>query len=376
MDGVLHLIHSPKVGGVEAAAAHLREHCTAVHYELAALAPAPGRAPAPSRAPASARAGSPSGVSPVPGTDFCGSGLNDPRSAVAFWRYARAHRPRVLVTSLWRSVLVGLLSRPFLPGTRWVVYLHNSRWTSPVDRLVHAVALRRADAVFCDSRAALQALVPTTVARRVPVHIVRPSARPADGEAGNGAALPIGAAPAPDAVIRLLFWGRIAHQKRLDRAVRLLAALEAQQPGGATLTVIGPDEGEQAALEQLAKQLGVAALLTWHGAQDWEQIRLHAAASTFFVQLSEYEGLAMAVAEAMALGLVPVVTPVGEIPHRTHDGIDAVHAHPPLAVLAAQLREIAQDPERHHRMSAAAAAVAVPDFVEEFTRACEEVAAR
>lgn len=354
---VLHLIHSAKVGGVEAAAAHLREHCTGLEYELAALA----------QAPTGGKAGS----------DFCGRGLNDPRSAIGFWRFARARRPRVLVTSLWRSVLVGMLGRPFLPATRWVVYLHNTRWSNPLDRAVHHLALRRADAVFCDSQAACAALVPASVARRTPVHIVRPTARPTDGDGGNGAHVPIGAAPTTQqGVIHLLFWGRIARQKRLDRALRLLAAMESLHPGGATLTVIGPDEGEQEGLEHLARALSISALLTWTGPLGWEQIRAHAAGATFFVQLSDHEGLAMAVAEAMALGLVPVVTPVGEIPHRTHDGIDAVHAHPPLAVLAALLHDIAEDPTRHARMSLAAAAVEVPDFVDEFTRACEEVAAR
>ena len=36
---------------------------------------------------------------------------------------------------------------------------------------------------------------------------------------------------------------------------------------------------------------------------------------THFIQLSEREGLAISVIEAMQLGLVPVVTPVGEIPN-------------------------------------------------------------
>ncbi len=357
---VLHLIHRPKVGGVEAAAAHLRELCTDLPYELAALGPAVG-----------------DGSEHGPGAtllDFRGRGLDDPRSAVAFLRHARSRRPRVLVTSLWRSVLVGLLCRPLLPGTRWVVYLHNSRWTSPVDRLVHTLALRRADAVFCDSRAAQEALVPERLARRIPVHVVRPTARPA----GQATAADPGPAPTPvadDRSIRLLFWGRIARQKRLDRAIGLLAALEAQHPGSSRLEVIGPDEGPQVELEQLASALGVSDLITWHGPLDWEQIREHAARATCFVQLSDYEGLAMAVSEAMQMGLVPVVTPVGEIPHRTRDGVDAVHARPPLTELARRLHEMTEDPQRWRRLSRAAARVEVPDFVEEFTRACREVAA-
>ncbi|MCT1385836.1 glycosyltransferase family 4 protein, partial [Brachybacterium sp. p3-SID1565] len=337
----------------------------------------------------------------APALDHVGHGVNDPRSAMGFVRWARGRRPDVLVASLWRSVLVGMLARPFLPGTRFMVYLHNTRFTNPLDRMVHQVALRVADAVLCDSGAAKDALVPAGVAARRMVQVVRPTARPSMRPTTRPAAVPVAAAapaasgapattgargsagptvlrsaPAPGEPIRLVFWGRIAPQKRVDRVVRLLAALERTAPGGAMLEIIGPDEGPRAEIERLAHDLGLSALVTWHGPLPWEEIREHASRAAFFVQLSDYEGLAMAVAEAMGLGLIPVVTPVGDIPHRTRDGVNAVHAHPPLDDLAEHLRDLARAPRRYQRMSRAAAEVRIPDFVEEFTRACREVAAR
>jgi glycosyltransferase involved in cell wall biosynthesis len=44
----------------------------------------------------------------------------------------------------------------------------------------------------------------------------------------------------------------------------------------------------------------------------------------FYLQTSIYEGMAMSVVEAMQLGLLPVVTPVGEIGSYCRDGGNAV----------------------------------------------------
>jgi glycosyltransferase involved in cell wall biosynthesis len=46
--------------------------------------------------------------------------------------------------------------------------------------------------------------------------------------------------------------------------------------------------------------------------------------ASFYLQTSEYEGMAMSVVEAMQMGLVPVVTSVGEIGSYCRNGYNAV----------------------------------------------------
>ena len=46
---------------------------------------------------------------------------------------------------------------------------------------------------------------------------------------------------------------------------------------------------------------------------DISKIANYASNCSFFIQLSHYEGMAMSVAESMQLGLIPIVTNVGEI---------------------------------------------------------------
>ena len=44
-----------------------------------------------------------------------------------------------------------------------------------------------------------------------------------------------------------------------------------------------------------------------------KKLKKFAAKSSFFIQLSSYEGMAMSVCESMQLGLIPLVTNVGQI---------------------------------------------------------------
>ena len=57
---------------------------------------------------------------------------------------------------------------------------------------------------------------------------------------------------------------------------------------------------------------------------DFEQIKNYAKKCSFFLQLSFFEGFAMSVVEAMQLGLVPVVTNVGEISRYCIDNFNSV----------------------------------------------------
>ena len=46
---------------------------------------------------------------------------------------------------------------------------------------------------------------------------------------------------------------------------------------------------------------------------DFKEIKYYSENATFFVQLSSFEGMWMSVSESMQLGLIPIVTTVGEI---------------------------------------------------------------
>uniref|UniRef100_UPI0029059440 glycosyltransferase family 4 protein n=1 Tax=Roseobacter sp. HKCCA0434 TaxID=3079297 RepID=UPI0029059440 len=134
---------------------------------------------------------------------------------------------------------------------------------------------------------------------------------------------PVAREAQPDPAPHLVFWGRLAAQKNPLRLIAIFVRVHARRPD-ARLTVIGPDGGLEGALRAEIARRGLEDAVTLTGPLGREGILEHAARASFQLQTSRYEGMALSVMEAMQMGLVPVVTPVGEIARYTHDGRDAV----------------------------------------------------
>lgn len=354
---VLHLIHTTHVGGVEAAAAHLRVLCGAaadgrrgspsgpIEYRIAAFAAAPV-----DRAALEA--------------DVAGGGLWSPAAWLRLLRLARADRDDLLITSLWRSAAVAATARLLGRRGRWAIWVHNTRYTHPVDRAVHHWCIPRADLVLCDSAAARDQLVSPVLEQSralVPVQVVRPNAAP----------LPLDPAGPPGEAepLHLVFWGRLAPQKRLERVLDLLLELQARRPGGARLSLVGPDGGDRERLRGLIDQRGLGGSVDLTGAADRTRLARIASAAHVFVQLSEFEGYAMSAHEALAAGMVSVLTPVGDLAADTTDGHDALHHHGDAARTAERLLALAADPAAWEGMARRARAVRSGSMLAEFSEA-------
>lgn len=239
----------------------------------------------------------------------------DPRALwTAAGRLARA-KPDLVILSLWRAVLVGGLAR--LRGCRapMVLFLHNARDAHALDRIVTRAAARRVAAVWADCAASLQQRLPRPP--DVPTRVISYLLGQPDPVRGA----------APDPAPHLIFWGRLAAQKDPLRMLATFAELHALRPD-ATLTVIGPDGGHEAALRADIARRGLERAVTLTGPLPRERIATLAAHASFYLQTSRYEGMAMSVMEAMQMGLVPVVTPVGEIARYTRDGHSAIWIAP------------------------------------------------
>lgn len=361
---VAHLIHTTGIGGVEAAVDLLARRADLLRYRVFAFEQA-----------------EPSAVV----ADFAGAGVNSLRSAFGILRRLHGFQPEVVVSSLWRSVLIGGIHRVRHPRTPWVVYVHNTRYTHVVDALVHRVALRFADRILCDSAAALDALVPRSFRSRAEVVCPDSELMYLSQNRKPPTVPAVSAGSDPKQPTRIIYWGRAVETKRLDRSLELMAALEAAAPGEFVLDIISPETPTLRTIVAAARDRGLPLNCLGPGQADhiWE----HAVHASFFLQLSEYEGLAMSVREALALGLVPVVTPVGAIREYTEDGVNAVHvcndeAEPssdvssrkPIAAetyarVARGIIELSHNPSRLATMSRAARTVPGNDFIAEFEAA-------
>ena len=292
---------------------------------------------------------------------------NDPRAYLDALRWVMCRRPDAVVASLWRSCAVLLLVKLLRPRVQAVTFLHLASDSHLPDRLLNLLAMRVSSAIWADSEATLAARVPARLRGRARVISLR-TATPGQGDARP---------PSPSFV----FWGRLHAQKRVDRALRLFAAIRASAPG-ARFDIIGPDGGERPGLEAQMRDAGLEGAVRFLGPMDHEAIFAAARRHSFYLQTSDEEGLGMSVAEAMQLGLVPLVTPVGEIARYCRDGENAIlvprdEATGDGAVVERVLAALA-DPALYSRLSAAAADTWCerPLYRDDVLAACRDLAER
>jgi glycosyltransferase involved in cell wall biosynthesis len=274
--------------------------------------------------------------------DFHGAAVsvNHP---MAHWRLLRAalrSRADLVVASLWRSCPVFIVLKLLRPRTKTVLFLHSAVDVHVFDWLLNRLAMRLADEIWADSVSTLEARAPKGVQGRGRVlsFLTRRPAAMAEAPAEAYR-------PAPD----FIYWGRLQEEKNLERALEVFAAIRARLPR-ARFDVFGPDRGALPGLEARVAELGLGAAVCFPGALPQNELLARAGRYSFYLQTSRFEGMAMSVIEAMAAGLVPVVTPVGEIPRYCHDGQSGIHVTT-AEHTARRVAEIATDPVRWRAIS-------------------------
>lgn len=274
--------------------------------------------------------------------------------------FARTHaqRPDLLIVSLWRAGIVGILVKLLHPRMELVLMLHSTNHAHWVDRLVTNVAGILADEVWGDSGQTLNTRIRISPhkTRRVISFVTRRLASAVDR--------PLRAS--------FVFWGRLSAIKGLDRAISIFARV-ARVYSDARFVIIGPDGGALHQLQELVVRLGLSDHVQFRGEMTMDAIVSESAQASFYLQASTYEGMAMSVVEAMQLGLVPVVTPVGEIRNYCRDGENGVLIRSEDQA-ANDVLNLLQAPDRYNalRRSAAEAWTARMLYRDSMLAACRE----
>jgi glycosyltransferase involved in cell wall biosynthesis len=288
---------------------------------------------------------------------------NDPRNLIQVLLWLHQRRPQLLIASLWRSYLILILYKLLHPRCRMVCFLHCNRAVHPVDWLLAFGSIYMATEVWADSQATLRSRVPKVWLRkgRVISFVLR-RVNPVTREQ-----------PSP----RFLFWGRLVPQKGLDQALQIIASLKRTVPD-VRFQVVGPDQGEQRRLEQLVNQLKLEMAVSFLGPKSPEEIETLAAQASFYLQTSTFEGMAVSVVEAMQYGLVPIVTPVGEIERYCHDHLNALFVDTDNSLATAQrIRQLLTDPTRYEqlRQQAIHTWINAPTYQDDVLRHCHNLLA-
>ena len=247
--------------------------------------------------------------------------------------------PDLLVASLWRSALVLILLKMARPKQKTVLFLHLAHDVHWLDRIANQIAMRLADGIWADSAATLNQRVSPNLQHKGRVISFLLESR----------SLPEISNPAPE----FIFWGRLSPQKGLERALNIFSRILPLAPD-AHFKIIGPDCGVENDLKARVEQLGIAENVSFTGAKSQADIHTIASRASFYLQTSLDEGMAMSVVEAMQIGLVPVVTPVGEIARYCVDGKNAVWVQEDATAVDVVMA-LLSDADRYKRMSYAAA---------------------
>lgn len=283
-------------------------------------------------------------------------------SPMTYWVAVRAllrTKPEVLISSLWRATMIGLIVKPLLPHTKLVVVIHAAKISHWPDWLMTSMACRFADEIWCDSEASREAIErdfkrpARSVSFRVAaeVHGQQPCRRPLD----------------------FVYWGRHAHHKQVPRAVRIFNDILAKHPE-ARLFVYGSDGPSTPDIKQAIAESHDPTAIQLMGAKPPGEYPNPIPSCTFFIMTSKSEGMAIAVVEAMQLGLIPIVTPVGEIANYCRANRNAVIVENE-EVAVAEIIAIAFDDRKRARMSAAAVEswADVPEYSSDFKAAYNRV---
>jgi glycosyltransferase involved in cell wall biosynthesis len=156
--------------------------------------------------------------------------------------------------------------------------------------------------------------------------------------------------------IKIAYFGRMSLAKGVDRSIEFCDLLK---QGGVNFIFDIYGDGPIEAYTEKIKKAGLENEVKIRKVLPLNMVMETMQRYDFLLQLSNNEGMALAVVEAMNLGLVPIVTPVGEIKRYSKDGFNAIWLDPAfddnLPALVDKVRKVATNPVAYYNLSSSAA---------------------
>ncbi|HVR30119.1 MAG TPA: glycosyltransferase family 4 protein [Thermoanaerobaculia bacterium] len=293
----------------------------------------------------------------LPGTGRDRPGV-DPRRLLRLAGAVRRHCPDLVQLNGGPTVLHGALLARLTPRRRWATVYRNigdpDRWL--VGRSRRAL-YRRVVGPALDGVVGVSSATLATVGRiynsGIPQRRIPRAVDPQELQSRRAAAEVRAALDTPAAAPLLLFAGSLTMEKRVDRLLRLVAALRPDHPE-LRLWIAG--EGPlRSRLEATARELGVAPAIRFLGPRDDLPDLL--AAADLLVLASDSEGMPGVVLEAGAAGRPVVATAVGGVAECVLPEETALLVPPhDEAGLATAVTALLADPNRRRVMGGRAAA--------------------
>lgn len=219
-------------------------------------------------------------------------------------------KPEILILSLWRSCIVGFVIKLFQPKMKVVLFLHFPKNIHFLDRLFTNLISKISIQIWADSYETIKgrlelklhnkSRIVSFVTEKIYVENNFINLNPT-----------------------FLFWGRLHKQKNLISSLSLFSEIKAKIEN-AKFVIIGPDGGDLELVKKNIVKLNLINSVNITGPLHFSEIKKLSLGASFYLQTSVLEGMALSVVEAMQLGLVPIITPVGEIKNYCVDGFNAI----------------------------------------------------
>jgi glycosyltransferase involved in cell wall biosynthesis len=275
-------------------------------------------------------------------------------------RLVRAQRIGVVHSHEFSMCVYGALACA-LTGVRHVTTMHGNQTMTAAWRRRAALrwAFRRADAVVAVSEATKRQLDHDLALSRERIRVIRNGVPVRQGKP-DGIRREL--ALRPDELL-VAAVGNLDPRKAHIDLLRALAQLEREGLAAKWRLVIAGGRGgpEQAALETYAREHGLSGRVhIWVGRSDVADLL---SAAHVFVMPSLWEGLPLALLEALVAGTATIASEVSGIPEAVRDGEEGLlvpPANPPA--LAAALRRLLEDRSLREKLAANGARKARAEF--------------
>lgn len=257
------------------------------------------------------------------------------------------NKPDVIIVSLWRSVAIALLYKKILKKKVFLIaFIHSETYFHFLDSLFSRLIIKNADAIACDSVNTLLSqqrnLKKTSKAYVIPYIFIHERGFVKSINKGH--------------CIKFLFAGRITPIKNIESILAFFAELNKCNIDFQFDIYGTGDEAYITLLKNKIDHLNIVKRVTFKGQFDIDTAVDIFNMYHFYIQFSKNEGMAMSVVDSMLCGLVPIVTPVGEIKNyviENNNGLILSHKDgiPEYEKLIDKLQSLVNNPDLYHYYS-------------------------
>ncbi|KGF91983.1 hypothetical protein EU92_0282 [Prochlorococcus marinus str. MIT 9107] len=220
--------------------------------------------------------------------------------------------PDVLIISLWKSCIVGIFIKILKPEVKIILFLHSSNLNF-IDYLFNNLLAITAFEIWADSESTLRNRLNSFIfinkgkTKKV-ISLILNKEKPL---------------PFNSVKTNFIYWGRLHRIKNISRSIDIFYSIY-KQIKNSKFIIIGPDDGDYLNLKKYIIELGLENNVKIYKEMSFDKIKNFAQDSSFFIQSSFSEGMAISVLESMQLGLVPIVTDVGNIKNYCKDNFNSI----------------------------------------------------